>query len=173
MTFKKNGFASGLAYNSGAVLLGIVSIAGRLSVGLLMLVGEKTILEGGPRTLKAGQWLNEKTSIFFVKSCSFIKPHIIKAGKIMIALLVIALRKINMRTIPQIETTGRFMARECAEFVKKYKAKIRGKINNVTRKKLANEETGEGVSLNNLSLDQTVSRDKESRAKKELDILES
>lgn len=173
MAFNKNGFASSLAYNSGTVLLGIFSIVGRLCVGLLMLVGKKTIYEGGPRTLKAGRWLKEKTSVLFVKSCTFIKPHITKAGKIVIALLVIALRKINTRTIPKIETTGRFMGKKCTEFIKKYKAKITQKINNETREELSTEETGKSVSLNNLSSDQTVSRDKECGAKRELDILEN
>jgi hypothetical protein len=173
MAFNKNGVASGLAYNSGTILLGIVSVIGRLFMGLLMLAGKIAILEGGPRTLEAARWLKEKTLVFFVKSCSFIKPYIAKAGKIIISLLVIALRKLNMRTISRIETYGRLVYGECAKSIKKYKIKITQKNNNESSEKLSTGKRERDVSLKNLTLDQTVYHDKEFTNNRELDMLEN
>ena len=173
MAFNKNGVASGLGYNSGTMLLGIVSVIGRLFMGLLVLAGKIAILEGGPRILKAAQWLKEKTLVFCVKSCGFMKPYITKAGKIIIALSLIALRKINKRTISKIETSGRLVCGECAESVKKYKTKITQKNNNESGEKLSTERRERDVSLENLTLDQTGCHDKEFRNNRELDMLEN
>src|ERR687892_294336 len=57
MTFNKNGFGYGVAYYSGAMVIGTVSVVGRLLVGLLMLVGKKTIIEGGPRIMASGHFI--------------------------------------------------------------------------------------------------------------------
>jgi hypothetical protein len=161
MTFNKNGFGYGVAYYSGAMVIGTVSVVGRLLVGLLMLVGKKTIIEGGPRIMEAGQWLKEKSAIFFVKCYTFIKPHTREIGKILIALLIIVARKLEMKIKPKIVASGHFMRLECTESVRKYRAKLMQKIIGESRRNPSTPEIGEVVNPNNLSEDQSVLHDKE------------
>src|SRR5919106_5787989 len=161
MTFNKNGFGYGVAYYSGAMVIGTVSVVGRLLVGLLMLVGKKTIIEGGPRIMEAGQWLKEKSAIFFVKCYTFIKPHTREIGKILIALLIIAARKLEMKIKPKIVASGHFIRLECTESVRKYRAKLMQKITDESRRNPTTPEIGEVVNPNNLSVDQSVLHDKE------------
>lgn len=159
MTFNKNGFGYGVAYYTGAMVIGTVSVIGRLLVGLLMLVGKKTIIEGGPRTMEAGQWLKEKSAIFFVKCYTFIKPHAREVGKILIALLIIIARKLEMKIKPKIVASGHFIGRKCTELVRKYRAKLMQKINVGSRRNPSTSEIGEVVNPNNLSADQSVLHD--------------
>src|SRR5918999_1213446 len=116
MTFNKNGLGYGVA-----MIIGTASVVGRLLVGFLMLVGKKTIVEGGPRIVEAGQWLREKSAIFFVKCYTFIKPRTRAVGKIMIALLTIVVRRLELKIKPKIVAGGEFLCVECNEFVPKYK----------------------------------------------------
>ena len=159
MTFNKNGFGYGVAYYTGAMVIGTVSVVGRLLVGLLMLVGKKTIIEGGPRTMEAGQWLKEKSAIFFVKCYTFIKPHAREVGKILIALLIIIARKLEMKIKPKIVASGHFIGRKCTELVRKYRAKLMQKINVGSTRNPSTPEIGEVVNPNNLSADQSVLHD--------------
>ena len=159
MTFNKNGFGYDVAYYTGAMVIGTVSVVGRLLVGLLMLVGKKTVIEGGPRTMEAGQWLKEKSAIFFVKCYTFIKPHAREVGKILIALLIIIARKLEMKIKPKIVASGHFIGRKCTELVQKYRAKLMQKINVGSRRNPSTPEIGEVVNPNNLSVDQSVLHD--------------
>lgn len=159
MTFNKNGFGYGVACYSGAMVIGTVSVVGRLLVGLLMLVGKKTIIEGGPRIMEAGQWLKEKSAIFVVKCYTFIKPHAREVGKILIALLIILARKLEMKIKPKIVASGHFIGRESTELVQKYRAKLVQKINVGSRRNPSTPEIGEVVNPNNLSVDQSVLHD--------------
>ena len=159
MTFNKNGFGYGVAYYTGAMVIGTISVVGRLLVGLLMLVGKKTIIEGGPRTMEAGQWLKEKSAIFFVKCYTFIKPHAREVGKILIALLIIIARKLEMKIKPKIVASGHFIGRKCTELVRKYRAKLMQKINVGSTRNPSTPDIGEVVNPNNLSADQSVLHD--------------
>jgi hypothetical protein len=159
MTFNKNGFGYGVAYYTGAMVIGTVSVVGRLLVGLLMIVGKKTVIEGGPRTMEAGQWLKEKSAIFFVKCYTFIKPHAREVGKILIALLIIIARKLEMKIKPKIVAGGHFIGRKCTELVRKYRAKLMQKIIGESRRNPSTPEIGEVVNPNNLSVDQSVLHD--------------
>jgi hypothetical protein len=161
MTFNKNGLGYGVAYFSGAMIIGTVSVVGRILVGFLMLVGKKTIIEGGPRIMEAGQWLKEKSAIFFVKCYTFIKPHTREVGKILIALLTIVVRKLEMKIKPKIVASGHFIGLECTELVQKYRAKLMQKIIGESRRNPSTPEIGEVVNPNNLSVDQSVLHDKE------------
>jgi hypothetical protein len=159
MTFNKNGFGYGVAYYTGAMVIGTVSVVGRLLVGLLMIVGKKTVIEGGPRTMEAGQWLKEKSAIFFVKCYTFIKPHAREVGKILIALLIIIARKLEMKIKPKIVASGHFIGRKCTELVQKSRAKLMQKINVGSGRNPSRPEIGEVVNPNNLSVDQSVLHD--------------
>jgi hypothetical protein len=159
MTFNKNGLGYGAAYYTGTMVIGTVSVVGRLLVGLLMLVGKKIIIEGGPRTMEAGQWLKEKSAIFFVKCYTFIKPHAREVGKILIALLIIVARKLEMKIKPKIVASGQFIGRKCTEWVQKYRAKLMQKINVGSRRIPSTPKIGEVVNPNNLSVDQSVLHD--------------
>jgi hypothetical protein len=159
MTFNKNGFGYGVAYYTGAMVIGTVSVVGRLLVGLLMLVGKKTIIEGGPRTMEAGQWLKEKSAIFFVKCYTFIKPHAREVGKILIALLIIIARKLEMKIKPKIVASGHFLGRKCTEFVQKYTKRDKSIRNVGSGRNPSTPEIGEVVNPNNLSADQSVLHD--------------
>src|ERR671911_307714 len=128
MTFNKNGLGYGVAYFSGAMIIGTVSVVGHLLVGFLMLVGKKTIVEGGPRIVEAGQWLKEKSAIFFVRCYTFIKPRTRAVGKTMIALLTIVVRRLELKIKPKIVAGGQFIGLECTELVRKYRAKLMQKI---------------------------------------------
>ena len=161
MTFNKNGFGYGVANYSGAMVIGTVSVVGRLLVGLLMLVGKKTVNEGGPRTMEAGQWLKEKSALFFVKCYTFIKPRTREVGKILIALLTIVVRRLELKIKPKIVAGGHFMGLECTELVRKYRAKLMQKIIGESRRNPSTPEMGEVVNPNNLSVDQSVLHDKE------------
>lgn len=161
MTFNKNGLGYGVAYFSGAMIIGTVSVVGRLLVGFLMLVGKKTIIEGGPRIMEAGQWLKEKSAIFFVKCYTFVKPHTREVGKILIALLIFIVRKLEMKIKPKIVASGHFIRLECTELIQKYRAKLMQKIFGESRRSPSTPEIGEVVNSNNLSVDQSVLHDKE------------
>ena len=161
MVFNKNGFGYGVAYYSGAMVIGTVSVVGRLLVGLLTLVGKKTIIEGGPQIMEAGQWLKEKSAIFFVKCYAFIKPHAREVGKILIALLIIVARKLEMKIKPKILASGHYIGRECTELVQKYRAKLMQKIIVGSRRNPSTPEIGEVVNPNNLTVEQSVLDDKE------------
>ena len=161
MTFNKNGLGYGVAYFSGAMIIGTVSIVGRLLVGFLMLVGKKTIIEGGPRIMEAGQWLKENSAILFVKCYTFIKPRTRAVGKIMIALLTIVVRRLELKIKPKIVAGGHFIGLECTELVRKYRAKLMQKIIGESRRNPSTPEIGEVVNPNNLSVDQSVLHDKE------------
>jgi hypothetical protein len=161
MTFNKNGFGYGVANYSGAMVIGTVSVVGRLLVGLLVLVGKKTIIEGGPHITEAGQWLKEKSAIFFVKCYTFIKPRAREVGKILIALLIIIARKLEMKINPKIVASGHFIGRKCTELVQKYRAKLMQKINVGSRRNPSTPEIGEVVNPNNLSVDQSALYDKD------------
>ena len=164
MSFDKNGLAFGIAYNSGTMLLGIVSFLGRLMIGLFMLVGKKAILEVGPRTMEVGQWLNGKTAIFFKKFFTSIKPHIKEVGKVLIALFIIALRRLEMKTRPKIIATGRLISRKCSALIASSKVKLTLKVIDGSRKKHATpHEQGirEEISPGKLSVDQSVQHNKE------------
>jgi hypothetical protein len=161
MTFNKYGRGYGVAYFSGAMIIGTVSVVGCLLVGFLMLVGKKTIIEGGPRIMEAGQWLKENSAIFFVKCYTFIKPYTREAGKISIALLTIVVRKLEMKMKPKIVASGHFIGLECTELVQKYRAKLMQKIIGESRRNPSTPEIGEVVNPNNLSVDQSVLHDKE------------
>ena len=159
MTFNKNGFGYGVAYYTGAMVIGTVSVVGHLLVGLLMLVGRRTIIEGGPRTMEAGQWLKEKSAIFFVKCYTFIKPHAREAGKILIALLIIVARKLEMKIKPKIVASGHFLGRECTGLIQNYRTKLLQKNNGGSRRNPSKPEIGEVVNPNNLSVDESVLHD--------------
>jgi hypothetical protein len=161
MTFNKNGLGYGVAYFSGAMIIGTVSVVGCLLVGFLMLVGKKTLIEGGPRIMEAGQWLKENSAIFFVKCYTFIKPYTREAGKISIALLTIVVRKLELKIKPKIVASGHFILLECTELVQKYRAKLMQKIIGESRRNPSTPEIGEVVNPNNLSVDQSVLHDKE------------
>lgn len=161
MTFNKYGRGYGVAYFSGAMIIGTVSVVGCLLVGFLMLVGKKTIIEGGPRIMEAGQWLKENSAIFFVKCYTFIKPHTREAGKISIALLTIVVRKLELNIKPKIVASGHIILLECTELVQKYRAKLMQKIIGESRRNPSTPEIGEVVNPNNLSVDQSVLHDKE------------
>ena len=154
MTFDKNGLGYGVA-----MIIGTASVVGRLLVGFLMLVGKKTIFEGGPGIVEAGQWLREKSAIFFVKCYTFIKPRTRAVGKIMIALLTIVVRRLELKIKPKIVASGHFIGRKCTELVQKYRAKLMQKINVGSRRNPSTPEIGEVVNPNNLSVDQSVLHD--------------
>jgi hypothetical protein len=163
MSFDKNGLAFGIAYNSGTILLGIVSFLGRLMIGLFMLVGKKAILEGGPRTMEVGQWLNRKTAIF-EKFFTLIKPRIKEVGKVLIALSIIAIRRLKMKTRPKIIATGRLISRKCSALILSSKVKLTLKVIDGSSKKHATpheQGTREEISPSMLSVDQSVQHDKE------------
>jgi len=164
MSFDKNGLAFSIAYNSGTILLGIVSFLGRLLIGLFMLVGKKAILEGGPRTMEVGQWLNGKIAIFFEKFFKLIKPHIKEVGEVLMALFIIAVRRLEMKTGPKIIATGRLISRKCSALILRSKVKLTLKVIDGSRKKHATpHEQGirEEISPSMLSVDQSVQHDKE------------
>ena len=153
MTFNKNVLGYGVA-----MIIGTASVVGRLLVGFLMLVGKKTIVEGGPRIVEAGQSLR---AIFFVKCYTFIKPRTRAVGKIMIALLTIVVRRLELKIKPKIVASGHFIGLKCTELVRKYRAKLMQKIIGESRRNPSTPEIGEVVNPNNLSLDQSVLHDKE------------
>lgn len=126
MTFDKNGLAFGISRGSGTLLQGVAAFLGRLLLGLMILVGRKAILEGGPKTVEVAQWLKSQTAVFFKKSCKSIKPHIKAVGKILKALFIIAGRKLEMEAGPKIMETGQLISRECTALVIKSIAKRRG-----------------------------------------------
>ena len=161
MTFNKNGLGYGVAYFSGAMIIGTVSVVGHLLVGFLMLVGKKTIVEGGPRIVETGKWLKEKSAIFFVKCYTFIKPRSKEVGKILIALLTIVVRRLELKIKPKIVASGHFIGLKCTELVRKYRAKLMQKIIGESRRNPSTPEIGEVVNPNNLSVDQSVLHDKE------------
>ena len=156
MTFNKNGLRYGVAYFSGAMIIGTVSVLGRLLVGFLMLVGKKTIIEGGPRIMEAGQWLKEKSAIFFVKCYTFIKPHTREVGKILITLLIIVVRKLEIKIKPKIVASGHFIRLEFTELVPKYRTKLMQKIIGESRRKPSTPEIEEAVNPNNLSVESVL-----------------
>ena len=126
MTFDKNGLAFGIFRESGTLSQAVVAFLGRLLLGLVILVGRKAVLEGGPRTVELAQWLISQATVFLKKFCKSTKPQIKGVGKILKALLIISGRKLNMEAGPKIMETGQLISRECSALVIKSIAKRRG-----------------------------------------------
>jgi hypothetical protein len=164
MSFDKNGFAFGIASNSGTILLGIVSIIGRLLIGLLILVGKKAVLEGFPRTMEAGQWLKVKSAIFVEKSYTLIKPRIKEVGKILMAVFIISIRKLEMNTGPKIIATRQLISRKYSALVLKSKIKLTQRVIQGFSKNHATsyeQRIAEESNPSMLSADQSVQYNKE------------
>ncbi|MFZ0697177.1 MAG: hypothetical protein WAM88_08580, partial [Nitrososphaeraceae archaeon] len=126
MTFDKNGLAFGIFRESGTLSRAVVAFLGRLLLGLVVLVGRKAVLEGGPRTMELAQWLISQTAVVLQKSCKEVKPQVKGVGKILKALLIISGRKLKMEAGPKIMETGQLIRRECTALVIKSIAKRRG-----------------------------------------------
>jgi len=137
MTFDKNGLAFGIFRESGTLTQAVVAFLGRLLLGLVILVGRKAVLEGGPRTVELAQWLISQTAVVLKKFCRSIKPQIKGVGKILKALLIISGRKLKMGAGPKIMETGQLISRECSALVIKSITKRRGQSTKGVKKPLA------------------------------------
>jgi hypothetical protein len=126
MTFDRNGLAFGIFRESGTLSQAVIAFLGRLLLGLVILVGRKAVLEGGPRTMELAQWLISQTAVVLKKSCKEVKPQVKGVGKILKALLIISGRKLKMEAGPKIMETGQLISRECTALVLKRVAKRRG-----------------------------------------------
>jgi hypothetical protein len=126
MTFDKNGLAFGIFRESGTLSQAVVAFLGRLLLGLVILVGRKVVLEGGPRMMELAQWLISQTAVVLKKSCKAAKPQVNGVGKILKALLIISGRKLKMEAGPKIMETGQLISRECTALIIKSIAKRRG-----------------------------------------------
>jgi len=93
MTFDKNG----IARDSGTLLLGVASIIVRLSMGLFVIVVRKVVFEGGPRTMEMGLWLKGQTFILSRKYHKSLNPCVREVGKILKALIIIAVRDLKIK----------------------------------------------------------------------------
>lgn len=113
MTLDKNRITFGIAYGSGTLLLGVVSVIARLSIGLFVIVVRKAVFEGGPRTMEMGLWLRDQTFVFFVKSHKSLNPRVREVGKILKALIIIVVRNLKIKGGPKIIATGQIINREC------------------------------------------------------------
>jgi hypothetical protein len=126
MTFDRNGLAFGIFRESGTLSQAVIAFLGRLLLGLVILVGRKAVLEGGPRTMELAQWLISQTAVVLKKSCKEVKPQVKGVGKILKALLIISGRKLKMEAGPKIMETGQLISRECTALVLKSIAKAKG-----------------------------------------------
>jgi hypothetical protein len=118
MTFDKNGIAFGIARNSGTLLLGVASIIVRLSLGLFVIVVRKVVFEGGPRTMEMGLWLKDQTLIFSRKYHKSLNPCVREVGKILKALIIIAVRNLRIKRGSKIIATGQIIDQKCRLLIK-------------------------------------------------------
>lgn len=109
MTFDKNGIAFGIARDSGILLLGVASIIVRLSMGLFVIVVRKVVFEGGPRTMEMGLWLKGQTFIFSRKYHKSLNPCVREVGRILKALIIIAVRDLKIKGGSKIIATGQII----------------------------------------------------------------
>jgi hypothetical protein len=157
MTFDRNGIAFGIAYDSGTLLLGVASIIVHLLIGLFVIVVKKVVFEGGPRTMEIGLWLRDQTLIFFKKSHISIKPGVIEVGKILKALIIIAVRNIKIKGWPKIIATGQIINRECNLLIKTT-VKTKEKLDSAKKHQEISqgEQVEENISPRMISADQPI-----------------
>jgi hypothetical protein len=137
MKFGNNVVAFGIALDSGRLLVGAVSILGRLSLGLFVIVGKKALLEG-PRTVEAARWFKAQIPIFMKKSHILINPHSREAGRILKALIIIFVRTLRAKVGPRIIKTGHQVGQEFNRLILKT---MRGREGGITESIKKNRET--------------------------------
>jgi hypothetical protein len=163
MTFDKNGLAFGIFRESGTLSQAVVAFLGRLLLGLVILVGRKVVLEGGPRMMELAQWLISQTAVVLKKSCKAAKPQVNGVGKILKALLIISGRKLKMEAGPKITETGQLISRECTALIIKSIAKRRGQSAKGVKKPQAtsyDEPMGEDTNSTGLLVERSVEQNK-------------
>jgi hypothetical protein len=163
MTFDKNGLAYGIFRESGTLSQAVLAFLGRLLLGLVILVGRKALLEGGPRMVELAQWLISQTAVVLKKSCKAVKPQVKAFGKILKALLIIYGRKLKMEAGPKIMETGQLISRECTALVIKSIAKRRGQSAKGVKKPQAtsyDEPMEEDTNSAGLSTERSVEQNK-------------
>jgi hypothetical protein len=157
MTFDRNGIAFGIAYNSGTLLLGVASIIVRLLIELFVIVVKKVVFEGGPRTMETGLWLRDQTLILFKKSSKSINPRVIEVGEILKALIIIAVRNLEVKGWSKIITTGQIINRECNLLIKTT-VKTKEKLDSTKKYQQMSqgEQVEENISPRMISADQPI-----------------
>lgn len=163
MIFDKNGISFAIAHESGTLLLGVASIIGRLSIGLFVIVARKAVFDVGPRTVGVGRWLRVQTPIFFKKSYTSINPRAKEVVKILKALIIIAIRDLEMKARPQIIAAGQMIRRECTRLFAKTIAKRNGEFNEGVKKQQEaprGEQAEDNIIRGMISEDQPLQRDK-------------
>ena len=145
MKFGNNVVAFGIALDSGRLLVGAVSILGRLSLGLFVIVGRKALLEG-PRTVEAARWLKAQTPIFMKKSHMLINPHFREAGRILKALIIIFVRTLRAKMGPRIIATGHQVGQEFNRLIVKTTRR---------REREITDQTEENINCDKIPADQS------------------
>ncbi len=147
MTFDRKGAMLGRTHNSGMFLLGIASMTGRLTLGLLVIFGRKARTEGGPLAVQVGQLVKGQTPIFFKRSISLINPHVKGAGAILRILVAVAIRNLQIKARPRIIETSRLLSRQSTILLVKSRKQI-GKIESVKRNKEISHEERDDENIN-------------------------
>jgi hypothetical protein len=86
-----NRLISVTAKQIGRILKEIAIIIGQLLKGLIILAARGAKSHGKPAIIRLGQWLKEKTIVFF----RWAKPKAIEAGHISKGLIIVAVRKVK------------------------------------------------------------------------------
>jgi hypothetical protein len=157
MKFGNNVVAFSIALDSGRLLVGAVSIVGRLSLGLFVIVGRKALLEG-PRTVEAARWLKAQTPIFMKKSHMLINPHFREAGRILKALIIIFVSTLRAKVGPRIITTGHKVGQEFNRLiVKTMRRRERGITESIkkNREALHMDQAEENINGDKIPADQS------------------
>jgi hypothetical protein len=136
MIFGNNGVAFGIADYSARLLVGVVSMIGRLTLGVFVIAGRKALVEG-PRTVGAARWLKAQTTNFVKKFHMLIGPHSTGAERILKALIIYSLRALRTNVVPRIIATICVAGRKCDRLIVKTKS---GKRSDMTQNIKNNSE---------------------------------
>lgn len=113
--------------SAGRVIKEIALIAGRLLIGLILIVGRKVRAEGKPKVAQLASWVKTRSIIFIRKSIEVVKPLAIEAGQTSKALLILTGRRLRTEGGPRAMNAAHLIKLQSIAFVRKGKEQQTGK----------------------------------------------
>jgi hypothetical protein len=113
--------------SAGRVIKEIALIAGRLLIGLILIVGRKVRAEGKHKVAQLASWVKTRSIIFFRKSIEVVKPLAIEAGQTSKAFLIVTGRRLRREGGPRAMNAAHLIKLQSIAFVRKGKEQQIGK----------------------------------------------
>jgi hypothetical protein len=155
MIFGSNGVTLGIADYPARLLVGTFSIIGGLILGVFVIFGRKALVEG-PRTVGAARWLKSQTTNFMKKFHMAVGSHFRGIVRILMALIILSLRTLRAKVVPQLMATTLSIGRKCKGLVVRItRDRRRGMTQNINKNSeaLYMDQVEENISSDKITAD--------------------